>query len=265
MTFRSELPLPGGSATALPLHGRIGAALLAFLALIGLLAPAIAPFDPSNFASLEPFAPAFEVISPEGRIAYLGTDELGRDRFSRLLYAVRTTFVMAAAATALPLTLALLLLFWETRAPRPPGPRRFLLLDYGYLLSLWATFPPFLVAFVFVGFALVALSPDLSSNAVLAVLGIALAELLRLGTAPRTRRGIASAAATAFGSAVVIEASLGFVGLSVQPPTPSLGEMIRGSASYLAFDPWTLLVPASVVIVIAFAARIVGQALSASG
>ncbi|HTA45000.1 MAG TPA: ABC transporter permease [Bryobacteraceae bacterium] len=76
-------------------------ALLIAVALCALLAPAIAPYDYSRQFRESPNAPA-------GRQFLMGTDDLGRDRFSRLIYATRFSILLAPAAAAVSILVALL-------------------------------------------------------------------------------------------------------------------------------------------------------------
>lgn len=90
-----RIPLPGASAL-------IGAGLIGFWLLVAAAAPLLAPFPPN--ATLQPFAPP-GMTSAGGGTFWLGTDQLGRDILSRLIWGARTVLLFAPLATLVAYTL----------------------------------------------------------------------------------------------------------------------------------------------------------------
>jgi peptide/nickel transport system permease protein len=72
------------------------------------------------------------------------------------------------------------------------------------------------------------------------------------------------AAALGVGSAIMLEAGLSFLGLGVQPPTPSWGNMIASGRDALMVAPWVSLAPAAAVALVVFACSLLGDALEAA-
>lgn len=266
MSFQPELFSHRAGTADLPMLAKVSIAILAVLSLCALAAPVLAPFDQYEILWIEPYAPAWSINPHDGRLVILGTDELGRDRLSRLLFAMRNSFVVAALGATFALALALLIRLGggtlQRQQPQRARWRHAFSVDYAYLLNLWSTFPPVLIALLYVGFSSSVLRLGTEGMPINLVVGIALAETARLIRAPSGGRGLAGTVQISIASALVIEASLGFVGLGLQPPFASLGDMVRSAAMSLVYDGILSLLPAVIVLLAAFALRNLGDALS---
>ncbi|MFQ5895872.1 MAG: ABC transporter permease [Nitrospinota bacterium] len=259
--------------------GRLGAALLLTLSLTSLGAPWLAPADPlaTNLgARLLP--PAWmgggELRRP------LGTDELGRDLLSRLLYGGRLSLSSALAAMALALLTGGLI---GALAGFLGGVGDALLMR---LMDLLLAFPAILLAVAVVG----ALGPGLL-HALLAIAVVNVphyARLLRASLMEEMAREHV-AASRALGSGplrvlfrsalpgalppLVVQASMGaatvvleaaglsFLGLGAQPPAPEWGAMLAEGRSLILRAPWAAVAPGVAILLASAGFHLVGDAL----
>jgi peptide/nickel transport system permease protein len=248
------------------------AVVLAFVA-IAVGAAHVAPFDPvaTNFAA---------VRKPPSAVYRLGTDEVGRDVLSRLIWGARASLVAGLVPVSIALTLSI-----------PLG----LLSGYagGWIdgLIMRVTDAMLSIPFLIVAIALAAfLGPSLT-NAMIAI-GIAtLPTFVRLarGTALSIKTEEFIEAARAVGgsglriavrhvlpnmlpplliqssitvaAAIIAEASLSFLGLGQQPPAPSWGSMLNAAQRYLSQAPWMALYPGLMIFAIVMALNVLGDSL----
>ena len=248
------------------------AVVLGFIG-IALGAGHLAPFDPiaTNFSAIRKAPSAVHL---------LGTDEVGRDVLSRLIWGARTSLL----AGVIPVTLAVSLSI-------PLG----LLSGYaGGWLDSWMmrlNDAMLSIPFLIVAIALAAfLGPSLR-NAMIAIGIASLPTFVRLarGTvlalktedyveAARalgcSRRRIAGRhilpnmlppliiqSSIAVAAAIIAEASLAFLGLGQQPPAPSWGSMLNAAQRYLSQAPWMALYPGLTIFAIVMALNVLGDGL----
>ena len=248
------------------------AVVLAFIG-IALGAAHLAPFDPTttDFAA---------VRKAPSAVHLLGTDEVGRDVFSRLIWGARASLL----AGVIPVTLAVSLSI-------PLG----LLAGYtgGWLDSWMMRLNDAMLAipFLIVAIALAAfLGPSLR-NAMIAIGIASLPTFVRLarGTvlALKTEDYVEAARALgcsrpriagrhilpnmlppliiqssiAVAAAIIAEASLAFLGLGQQPPAPSWGSMLNAAQRYLSQAPWMALYPGLTIFAIVMALNVLGDGL----
>ena len=234
-------------------------AFLALLVLAATAAPILAPHDPTEMNKTA-------TLTLPSRSNPLGTDQFGRDILSRLLHGGRIALTiglgatLAAAAVGVPLGLWA---GWQGGAVDGVAMR-----GVDTLLAI----PPVLLAM-----GLVAMTGPGSLNAGIAVGVVGLpqfAKLARAGTLGQKRMEYAEAAVALgatdrrilFGAilpnilspivvqvpvaasrAILLEASLSFLGLGTQPPTPSWGLMISESRNYMYAAPWYGMVPGGLI------------------
>jgi peptide/nickel transport system permease protein len=255
--------------------GKIGLLLLALVVGIAVIGPVFAPHSLD-----EPIGLPF---SGPGSGAPLGTDELGRDVFSRVLWGGRSVFVLAGIATAIAYAGGLLvgLLAGYTRSLLDP----ILMRSADVLLS----FPAML-------FLLVLVAGAGTSNVTL-VLGVAviqmpqIARIIRSATLAQSTRGFVEAAvargeSTAsilrrellpniigpisadlglrFTYSIILVASLNFFGLGLQPPSADWALMISENRSGLTLNPWAVLAPALLIALLTIGANLIGDAIARS-
>ena len=260
--------------------GTVALAALALLALGVILVPALASRDPLRIDDVL----ARRLIAPLGRDAHgtihlMGTDRFGRDLFVRMMLAGRLSLlvgVVGAGLSGLLGTLAGALAGWRRGVLD-----RSLMALADFLLAL-----PRLVLLL-VGVAL--WSPGLTTILVVLIatgwMGVARlvrAEVIAvrardfvtaataLGATPRRvlfRHVIPSAIGPALvattlgvGNAILLESGLSFLGLGIQPPAPSWGNMIAGGRDLLVTAPWVALAPGIALVATVLATSVVGDA-----
>ncbi|WP_375466116.1 ABC transporter permease [uncultured Methylobacterium sp.] len=280
----SASPAPARSPTALALwralrHGgfMIGAVILAVIGLAALAAPLIAPHDPyAQDVSRRLIPPIWQA---KGTWAHaLGTDKLGRDYLSRLVYGSQISLLIGLAAAAISgligTALGLCAGYYGGRVDAVVS----------YVVTTRLAMPVVLVAL-----AMASLVGG-SLKVVVLVLGLLLwdrfAVVTRAATQQiRDRDFIAAARAAGFtdlrivcqeilpnilnalivvatlemAHAILLEAALSFLGLGVQPPLPSWGLMIAEGKPYMVFSPWVIAIPGVALLILVLAINLVGD------
>ncbi len=251
-----------------------GALVLAIFLLCAVFSPWLAPHDPAqlNLGAR---------LLPPSASHWFGTDELGRDVLSRTLYGARVSLTVATAVVALSLALGVSL--------------GLLAGFYGgftdtfvniYLGNAFLSLPGILLAITIVAF----LGPSLANL----ILALALADwvnyarLVRaqvlsvkereyvqaarsLGATdlhlmvhhilPNILQPLLVQAAVGMAAAVLAEATLSFLGLGVQPPTPTWGAMLNDARSHLFESPYLMFFPALALALCVFSFNLIGDGL----
>ncbi len=256
----------------------IGTGVLILLVLVAIFAPVLAPHDPyaQNLAArMRP--PVFlggDWTNP------LGTDHLGRDYLSRLIYGARVSLMIGGVAALISGLIGTAL----GVAAGYFGGRVDAVVTF--LINVRLAMPVVLVAL-----AVVAVLGG-SLYVVMAVLGLLLwdrfAVVMRASTLQVRRREYV-AAARAIGAstprivlteimpnvmnnlivvvtlemahAILLEAALSFLGLGVKPPTPSWGLMVSEGKDMMLFEPWLVMIPGAVLFVLVLAINLMGDGL----
>jgi peptide/nickel transport system permease protein len=266
--------------------GLLGLSLLVLIFGLAYLAPLVAPYDPTEIDLLDQFG--------TGSLAHpLGTDELGRDILSRLLYASRITLSVSLVATILvnligvPLgALAAYHRGWfETVVMRFTDvmlalPLLLLLLVFSRMLremqGLKELMGPENVS-VAVMIAILTLFgwmnvTRLVHGAVLSLrerefveatraLGVPAWRILLRHLVPNAIAPIIVAATLGFGTRIVLESTLSFLGLGITPPHPSLGNMLTDAQGSMFRNPVLAVYPGLVIFLTVLAINFVGDAL----
>ncbi|MGP3725537.1 ABC transporter permease [Cereibacter sphaeroides] len=242
------------------------------------LAPLVAPFDPNeqHFDGLTiEGAPL-----PPGGAFLLGTDLLGRDLFSRILWGARTSLIIGVAANGLALVIGTLvgLTAGYFRGWIGAVLMRFtdLMMAFPALLlaiCLAAIFQPSLwivamvIAFVnWVQTARVIFTETsaLSEREFIAAertLGAGTARILFRHILPHLLPTIIVWGTLGISTTVLLEATLSYLGVGVQPPTPSWGNIIFENQTYFQSAPWLVFIPGAAILLLALAFNLVGDAL----
>ncbi len=259
--------------------GNVALAALLLLALGVILVPALASHDPSRIDDVL----ARRLVPPLGRDAHgtmhlLGTDRFGRDLLVRMMLAGRLSLlvgVIGAGLSGLVGTLAGALAGWRRGvldrvlmglADLLLALPRIVLLLVG--VALWSPgLTTILVVLVATGWMGVARLVRAEVIAVSARPFVAAATAL--GAAPRRvlfRHVLPNAIGPAFvattlgvGNAILLESGLSFLGLGIQPPAPSWGNMIAGGRDLLVTAPWVALAPGIALVVTVLATSVVGD------
>jgi ABC-type dipeptide/oligopeptide/nickel transport system permease subunit len=257
----------------------VAAMLLLVLVLIALLAPVVAPSDPTHQYRDIGLSAFGRPLPPNARF-WLGTDGLGRDMLSRLLFGLRTSITIGLAGAAGAIALAVLVGGIAGYAGKTAD---FALMRFvDFVLSI----PTFFLILLLV----VLLKPGVSVVIfVIAVFSWAYPSRLFRSQVLSIRGQDYILAAEAIGatnrriflrhvlphllplviiymtllvpSAIFTEAGLSFVGLGVPPPNPSLGSMILDGQQYYRAAPWLLLSPGIALALLVVCFNLVGTAL----
>ena len=248
--------------------------IVVVIAALAILAPVIAPYAP-------------DAINPEFSAApsaahWLGTDQIGRDVLSRLLYGTRTSLLVGVAATLISTVIGVLL---GLLAGYVGGAVDQIIMR---ITDMVMSFPYILLILV----ASVIFKPGL--NSIILILGFVdwpgVARLVRgdvlslkerefvqgsriagmtesyimfSDILPNVMGDILVFATTVMATSILDEAALSFLGLGIQPPMASLGNMLNGaeSVTVLTTMPWLWVSPGLLIIVLVVSVNFVGDAL----
>ena len=257
-------------------HRLAMASSVVFIVLAGaaLLAPWIAPYDPDAIVGTFSGAPCREFL--------LGTDQIGRDVLSRLLYAMRISLLVGVLATVIStvigVVLGLIAGYFGGIADMIIMRFTDMVMSFPYILLVLvaaAIFRPGLWNIILIlgfvdwpGIARLVRGNVLSlreTNFVKGsiVAGMPVHRILFSEILPNTVAPILVYATSVLALSMLDEAALSFLGLGVQPPTASLGNMLNGAQSLtvLTKQPW-LWIPAGILIVIlVMSINFIGDAL----
>lgn len=239
-----------------------------------LLAPVIAPYQPDEIVGSFSGAPSREF--------WLGTDQIGRDVFSRLLYAMRISLLVGIMATLISTVVGVVLGLIAGYFGGVPDMviMRFtdMVMSFPYILLVLvaaAIFKPGLWNIILIlgfvdwpGIARLVRGNVLNlreTNFIKGniVAGMPLRHILFSEILPNTVAPILVYATSVLAISMLDEAALSFLGLGVQPPAASLGNMLNGAQSLtvLTRQPW-LWIPAGILIVVlVMAINFIGDAL----
>ena len=256
----------------------VGLGVVVVISAAALLAPAIAPHDPS-----EQFFDGLTLegapVPPGGKYP-LGTDLLGRDLLSRLLYGARTSLVIGVAANGAAVLVGTLLgvVAGYLQGWAGAAIMRFtdLMMAFPALLlaiALAAIFAPslWIVAMVIalVNWVQIARVVYTETTALAArdyieaarALGATDARILALHLLPHLVPTVLVYATLGIATTVLLEATLSFLGIGVRPPIPSWGGIIFESQSYFLSAPWLVFFPGAAIMLLALSFNLVGDAL----
>ncbi len=251
-----------------------GGALLLLFGMCAVLAPWLAPYDPAQLDLPRR-------LLPPTHGHWFGTDELGRDIFSRVLFGARISLVVSTSVVGLSLGLGLIAGF----AAGFYGGVTDVVLNV-YVTNAFLALPGILLAIAFVAF----MGPGLGNVIVaLAISGwVSYARLVRaqvmavkqrefveaaraLGASdlrvmarhilPNIVQPLIVQAAIGMAGAVLAEATLSFLGLGVPPPAASWGAMLNDARSHLFDSPHLVFFPAMAVMLLVLAFNFIGDAL----
>lgn len=250
-----------------------GLALIAILVLIALLAPLIAPANPLK-----------QVLStrlkPPSVTHWLGTDQLGRDILSRMIYGARISLVIGTVVVGLAASVGTLV---GLVAGYAGG-----WLDEGLMrvTDVFFAFPALILAMAISG----ALGPSLT-NAMIAIavvswpvyarlvraqvlslrereyveaargLGASAGRIVWQHILPNTLAPLLVQASFDMGGAILSAAGLSFIGFGAQPPTPEWGVMISDGRNYIATQSWLSLFPGLAILLTVAAFNLIGDGL----
>lgn len=249
-----------------------GLIILGFFVLLAIFAPVIAPYDPSEMVENETLPPSFKHL--------FGTDDLGRDLFSRAVYGARISLTVGLVAVTISILLGTLM-------GACAGYFR------GWTDTIIMRFVDVMLAFPSI-FLILAIQAMLTPNIynVMIVIGVTswmgVARLVRgeylkirelsyveaakaIGCSnfriifrhilPNAQAPIIVAATLGMAGAILTESALSFLGMGVQPPMPSWGNMLMDSQAYLRDAPWMAVIPGLLILITVLSLYFVGEGL----
>ena len=258
-----------------------GGLLLGTLVAVALFAPLLAPLDPT--AQHEVVATRFlppGSTDPFGAFHLLGTDRLGRDVWSRLAHGARVSLGVGVLAVLLSIGIGVLVGAASALSRGFVGTVLLALTDFALalprvvlLLLLAALWSPSVTLVVLVlgltGWMTIARLVHAEARALLErpfveaslALGAGRRRLLVRHLVPNVATPVIIAAALGVGNAILLEAGLSFLGMGVQPPAPSWGNMIASGRDALVNAPWVAVAPGAALVLVVVACTLVGDAL----
>lgn len=251
----------------------IGAVIVLFFVVVALLAPWLAPFDPikANFLA---------VRKAPSALYWLGTDELGRDILSRMIWGARTSLlagcISVAIAILIGVPLGLIAGYWQgvwdgviSRFIEALLACPFLILA----IALGAFLGPSLGnAMIAIGLSAMPIFARLTRGQVIAIrneeyidgaraIGLPDRWIVLRYVLPNVMSPILVQATLAIASAIITEASLSFLGLGQQPPSPSWGAMLNTAKGFLEQAPWMSVFPGLAIFLIVQGFNLLGDGL----
>ncbi len=250
-----------------------GLSIVLVIVAAAMVAPAISRYDPT-------FGDFSQVLAPPSADHFFGTDAFGRDVWTRVLSGYRVSMLVAVssvfAAVAVGLPLGMLAGFvggaTDNLIMRP--------------LDLLMAFPPILLAVLLIavfgtgqvviilalGLIYVPIMARVLRGSVIAVRG---EEFVQAATAigatpirimarhvlPNSLGPLIVQASICIGIAILIEASLSFIGLGTQPPDPSLGSMLSEGRDFMRDAPWVIVTPGLAIMAAVLGFNLLGDGL----
>jgi peptide/nickel transport system permease protein len=253
--------------------------VLAAFALAAVLAPWIAPHDPLRQSLLLRLRPPGTVNAREG-LYVLGTDDLGRDLLSRILFGARASFAVAFLSVAVSLlvgvalglaagwfrgwTATIIMRLVDTVLSIPAILLAVLtvaVLGPGFLdlvLVLGFTRWPRYTRVVYASTLQVASMPYIEASE---MAGAGAFRLLRRHVLPNIAGPIMVVATSEFGLMILFEAGLSFLGLGIQPPAPSWGSILSAGRQYVERAWWLTVFPGIGLFALVVCVNLIGDAL----
>lgn len=257
----------------------LGAVILGLIVLAALFAPWLSPHDPYAQDVTQRLIPP--VWHDKGGWAHiLGTDKLGRDYLSRLLHGARVSLtiglVTALISGVIGITLGVLAGYFGGRVDAVVS----------YIITTRLAMPVVLVALAMASlvggslkvviillglllwdrFAIVTRSAtqqlrDAEFISAAKALGASTPYILLRELLPNLMSALTVVATLEMAHAILLESTLSFLGLGVQPPTPSWGLMVAEGKAYMFFQPWVIVIPGVVLAVMVLAVNLVGDGI----
>jgi peptide/nickel transport system permease protein len=255
----------------------LGAGFLLLLVAVAVAAPLIAPQDPTR-QSLRARLVGPTLEAADGRAHLLGTDHLGRDVLSRVIYGARVSLIVGFAAVLVGgivgASLGITAGFragWLDSAIMTVADAQlafpFILLAIGIIAVLGPSFPT-LVAVIglsgWVAYARILRAQVLALRSrefveAIHVLGGSAARVMLRHIVPNVLSSLVVIATLELARAIVLEATLSFLGLGIQPPTPSWGGMVHEGREYLDSAWWISTAPGVVLMLTSLLVSRVGD------
>ena len=250
-----------------------GAAIIMFLLIIAVFAPLIAPYDLARQEILH------RLEAPSAR-HLLGTDELGRDVFSRIIFGTRISLMVGFVATGISLligvTLGLVSGFFGNRTDA----------IIMRIVDIFLCIPTFFLILMVIAF----LKPSIWNVMIVIgltswpgltrmirgeclsikereyiqaakVLGMSNLRIMFVHLLPNVIVPVIVSATLGIGGAILTESALSFLGLGVQPPSPSWGNILTSGKDYINIAWWLSVYPGLAILITVLAYNLLGESL----
>lgn len=251
----------------------LGASIVLFFTIMAILAPLL--------TSADPFQTSFTAIRKAPSAAHwLGTDELGRDLFSRMLYGARASLMAGLASVLIAMMFGVPLGLisgyfggWVdgliSRATEAALAIPFLILAIALAAFLG---PNLLNAMLAIGISAAPRFVRMTRGQVLSVkrddfvqsaraLGASNLRIILTHILPNIMPPLIVQATITIATAIIAEASLSFLGLGLQPPNPSWGSMLNTAKNFMTQAPWMSIFPGSAIFLVVLGFNLLGDGL----
>jgi len=251
----------------------IGLAIVIIMAIIAIFAPFIAPYDPNA---------RIKEVSQKGPSLqhWFGTDILGRDIFSRVIYGSRISMLVGVVAVTISLAIGLFLGalsgFFGGISDAVIMRIADIFFAFPYILGAIAIMtvlgPGVLNVFIAIGILGWSSVARLFRSSILSIkekeyieaaraLGASNTRIILKHILPNSFAPIVVYSTMNVGTAIIVEAALSFLGLGVQPPTPSWGKMLSESLNYINTAPWLMFFPGLAILITVLGFVLLGDGL----
>ncbi len=257
----------------------VGAAIVGFTAIVAILAPWIVPYDPFAIDLNRRLVPPSFMEGGDPR-NFLGTDQLGRDYLSRLIYGARISMVIGVLTVitsgVIGITLGVLGGFYGGKiddfvvfciTTRLSIPAVLVALAVAALRGSSFTLVVLVLGLLLWDrFAVVARSTtmqirNLDYVAAAWCAGVSRWWVLTREVLPNIATHLAVVATLEMALAILLEAALSFLGLGVPAPLPSWGLMISEAKEYMFFQAWVIVIPGAALFILVLGVNLLGDAL----
>ena len=275
MALRDSLsaPLPRFRLALPPLGVTLAIAWIVLMVVVALGADAIRPYSITAFDLKARLTPPFQSFAH-----LLGSDELGRDVLSRLILSIRMSLLIALFGTLIAATLGtalgflaahfrgrieqLILVAIDFQASMP-----FMIIALAVLAFFGNSLPLFIGLMGFHSwerYARIARGLTISANeqgyaSAVRQLGAGPWRIYGLHILPNIASTLIVSMTLTFPEIILLESGLSFLGLGVQPPLTSLGNMVGYGREYITRAPWIMLAPATVIVLTTFSISLLGD------
>jgi peptide/nickel transport system permease protein len=263
----------------------IGTAIVLILALAAIFAPLISPYDPEK-TSLD------EMLEPPSLQHIMGTDELGRDLFTRILYGGRVSLSIGVMAMALAVSFGAIIgglagfygrwvdnLLMRFTDMMLSFPSLFVLIILALALrdlpipalqgtAFASVFSIVLVIAVLawmqvarlVRASFLSLKEKEFTEAARCI-GVSNSRIMMRHLLPNALSPIIVAATFRVATSIITESGLSYLGFGVQPPTPTWGNMLKNAQTLMTRAPWTAIFPGLMIFITVIAINFIGDGL----
>jgi peptide/nickel transport system permease protein len=266
---------------AAPLQRVARAPLGLYAALALAVVLAVAVFVPQVLATYDPYALDYpSALSGPSFAHWFGTDESGRDLYSRMVFGARDSLTIGLGAATVGLVLALALGSVAALSPKPLAAvvDRFIEVMFAFpslllaLLLVAIAGPSALTAVFAVGLGTAPGYARMVRGQILAAknsgyveaataLGHSRARIVRAHILPNALRPLVAVFALSVGQSIVWASSLSFLGFGVAPPASEWGALLDAGRAYITQASWLIVIPGLVIVAVALAATTIGRHL----